>query len=198
MHNNDKNKKCTFFKFRYEYSFILYGFFFLKGKAKHLSKFGFLNQNIMGLLDKKIKINYFTGKITIEEIHKVIEEKLKGKYKIEFQKKGNLISKGMGAPNRDSVFISKNAYHRVFISVEFVSQATSQTEDETYYYTDSSTLKWWLRILNKEVGLIGQLIIRKLYGSADLFYNDINDAVKSKFDLKSREFNAGVSALWKK
>lgn len=150
----------------------------------------------MGLLDNKITFNYIPGNVTIEQIHEVINNKLKDKYKVELLRKGNGALQFINGKTQDRVFVTKNAYHRTFVSVNFAPGAESNGEDETIISFDDSTLKWWLRILHKQTGFIGQIIISSVYGKNKDFYDDLDNAIKEKFDLKQREQNFGVSALW--
>ncbi|NRS87523.1 hypothetical protein HNQ02_000430 [Flavobacterium sp. 7E] len=153
----------------------------------------------MGLLDNKLTINYIPGNVTIEQINEAIQSKLKDKYKVELLKKGSVAAQAFGGKSTDGVFIVKNAYHRTFITLSFISKEESQQpEDQTMVSFDNDGLKWWLKILSKEVGFIGGFILKTMYGKSNDYYEDIENALKDKFELKQREENFGVSKLWKK
>lgn len=153
----------------------------------------------MGLLDNKMTINYIPGNVTIEQINEAINSKLKDKYKVELLKKGSVAAQAFGGKASDGVFIVKNAYHRTFITLSFSPKSESQQpEDETILSFDNDGLKWWLKFLRNQTGLIGSFIIDAMYGKSKEFYTDVEDAIKDKFNLTQREENVGISKLWKK
>lgn len=153
----------------------------------------------MGLFDNNMTTNYVDGIVDLEKFHEVLNEKLGNKYEIKFIKKGNQATQMIGAgKNYDQVFIAKNAYHRTFVSINHLTKQLGVENDETHIAFDRETLKWWLSILHGSLGFVGAGIIRLMYGSSVPFDKDIMDALQSKFEIKSRTENYGLSQLWKK
>ena len=152
----------------------------------------------MGLLDKEIKTTYVEGIVALQDLHKAIEENLGSKYEVKFLKKGGLGHQMIGGQAFDQILVAKNAYHRTIISVSTMPQGPGQEKEETLINFNQATLKWWLQAINRNVGFIGGGIIRLMYGSNVSFDTDIVSALKSKYELKERKLNVGLSALWKK
>ena len=140
----------------------------------------------MGLLDNNITFSYLEGKVPLEDLFEVIKQKLGDKYKVEFIKKGNVAS------------VAKNAYHRTFITVKYAPMTEDMSREDTYLGFDRTTMKWWLKGLYNEGGMIGRWIIQTIYGSNKDFDGDILEAINSKYPIQQKEQNVGLSALWKK
>lgn len=152
----------------------------------------------MGILDNKITTNYVDGIIDIEAVHKILEEKIGNKYKVKFVKKGNLAKQFLGAQNYDQIHIIKNAYHRTYISLNHLNKQLGIEKDETHFQFNTEDCAAWMSFLNRNFGLVGAGIIRLIYGSGKPFNNDILEALKASYEVKSREENYGISKLWKK
>ncbi|GIZ15348.1 hypothetical protein [Capnocytophaga catalasegens] len=151
----------------------------------------------MGLLDNNVTTTYIEGKVDLKELYEVLKEKLGDKYQVKYLEKGNVAQQMMGGESFDQIFIAKNAYHRTLIST-LVVPTLDLTKEETILTFNRETLKWWLNILHSQTGFIGATIIRTIYGSNIPFDQDILEALKSKFPLKERTQNMGISTLWKK
>jgi len=72
------------------------------------------------------------------------------------------------------------------------------SREDTYLGFDRTTMKWWLKGLYNEGGMIGRWIIQTIYGSNKDFDGDILEAINSKYPIQQKEQNVGLSALWKK
>ena len=135
----------------------------------------------MGLLDKNITITFLEGKVPLQDLFEVIKEKLGDKYKVEFIKKGNAAAQFLGtSASEDRIFVAKNAYHRTFITVKHAPMTEDMSREDTYLGFDRSTMKWWLKGLYNEGGMIGRWIIQTIYGSNLDFDGDILEAINSK------------------
>lgn len=152
----------------------------------------------MGLFDNVLKTTYVDGIVDIKSIHELLDEKLGKKYKVKFVPKSNSVMQMIGGDKQDQVFIIKNAYHRTYISLTHLNKQLGIENDETLFGFNRDDLNWWLAFLHNNTGIIGALIIRLLYGSSEPFDKEILEALKSKFDVKTREDNYGLSKLWKK
>ena len=114
----------------------------------------------MGLLDNNITFSYLEGKVPLEDLFEVIKQKLGDKYKVEFIKKGNVASQVLGTSSSvDRIFVTKNAYHRTFITVKYAPMTEDMSREDTYLGFDRTTMKWWLKGLYNEGGMIGRWII---------------------------------------
>ncbi len=152
----------------------------------------------MGLLDSKHEMTYMNGLVDLQDLHKLIDEKLGGKYMVKFLKKGNAGQQMLGGEKFDQILIAKNAYHRTLISVDQLPKQVGQEKDETYIHFNRATLKGWLQFLYDNTGFIGGGIINMCYGNNKEFDDDILKALQTKYEIKKREMNTGISALWKK
>ena len=153
----------------------------------------------MGRLDKNITITFLEGKVPLQDLFEVIKEKLGDKYKVEFIKKGNAAAQFLGtSASEDRIFVAKNAYHRTFITVKHAPMTEDMSREDTYLGFDRSTMKWWLKGLYNEGGMIGRWIIQTIYGSNLDFDGDILEAINSKYPVQQKDQNVGISALWKR
>jgi len=134
------------------------------------------------------------GIISAEDVFKTFEQKLGDKYKVTFEKKsGNAVTRAISGKSEDKVLIAKNAYHRTFV---FVNHDT--VNNETYFGFDEATVKGWLKLVGRQSGLIGHIIINLSYGKGTQFYQDVVNVIKETYKPEERTINVGLSALWKK
>lgn len=153
----------------------------------------------MGLLDNNITLTFLEGKVPLQDLFEVIKEKLGDKYKVEFIKKGNAASQFLGtSASDDRIFVAKNAYHRTLITVKYAPMTEDMSREDTYLGFDRTTMKWWLKGLYNEGGMIGRWIIQTIYGSNKDFDGDILEAINSKYPIQQKDQNVGISALWKR
>ena len=118
---------------------------------------------------------------------------------MEFIKKGNAAAQFLGtSASEDRIFVAKNAYHRTFITVKHAPMTEDMSREDTYLGFDRSTMKWWLKGLYNEGGMIGRWIIQTIYGSNKDFDGDILEAINSKYPIQQKDQNVGISALWKR
>ncbi|WP_299117061.1 hypothetical protein [uncultured Winogradskyella sp.] len=135
----------------------------------------------------------------IEDIEKVLTDKLGDTYKYKTNKKAtSLVGKMAGGSKRDSVTVIKNAYHRTVVSVETFNDHTSESGKRTNIYFSEDTLAGWLAFLNKEAGFLGRIIIRLIYGNGGGFYQEVEQVVKTNINGKDETVEVGLSTLFKK
>lgn len=147
----------------------------------------------------KVTIFNATENPTIEDIEKVIKSKLGDKYKYKLFKKSNsLAGKLINGSSMDSVTVIKNAYHRYVVSVETIKDPMSESGKHTSIYFSEETLAGWLGFLYNEVGFIGRIIIRAIYGTSDEIYAEVENVVKTNIKGEDKTVEAGLGSLFKK
>ena len=135
---------------------------------------------------------------TIEDVEKVLKEKLGDKYEFKLKKASGIASQMVGGAAHDQVTVIKNAYHRTVVSVQIADDTDVSGKKATFIYFSEAELAGWLRILHKEVGFIGAFIIRLIYGSSDDIYDAVKDTIKDNLNIVVEVHKAGLSALFKK
>ncbi len=153
----------------------------------------------MGLLDKKYTQYVSYKKVNVEEVSNLLEKKVGDKYKVTFKQKGNIAKQAFSGQKEDNVFVEKNGYHRMRIALSHVpANQTEAGKEEFHFRIVRAELNGILRFLDRETGIIGSFIIGMIYGDAEEFYSEVYNTLKEAYEFEEREFNVGVSALFKK
>ncbi|MHA7058805.1 hypothetical protein ACWGOQ_0016390 [Aquimarina sp. M1] len=136
---------------------------------------------------------------SIEDVEKLIQDKLKDKYTYKSSRKASTIAgQMMNGQAEDAITVIKNPYHRFVVVVEKVKDPTSENGQYTSIRFSSAELAGWLRFLYKEVGLIGQFIIRLIYGGDDPIYEEVKNIVKDNFAIEEQTIDVGIGSLLKR
>ncbi|PID93486.1 MAG: hypothetical protein CSA95_07380 [Bacteroidetes bacterium] len=153
----------------------------------------------MGVLDRKITQYVSYKKTDVEGVSDFLKKKVGEKYKVVFKQKGNVAKQMLSGEKEDNVFVEKNAYHRIRIELTHVpANQTEAGKEEWLFHILRAELSGFLRVLDRETGMIGSFIIRLIYGNAEEFYSDVFEALHEEYALEERELNVGVSALFNK
>ncbi|WP_141402412.1 hypothetical protein [Sediminicola luteus] len=136
---------------------------------------------------------------TIDDIEKVIKDKLGDKYTYKSSRKASSMAGKLlkGSPE-DSITVIKNAYHRYVVLLRADKDPTSASGMYTTIHFSSATLAGWLGFLHREVGFIGRIIIRAIYGNDDPIYNEVKTIVTDNFKIEEETFDTGIGSLFKK
>ena len=134
---------------------------------------------------------YTTEMIDLATIESVLKEKLADKYEYKASKAGNMVSKMVTGTVKDTLCVSKNAYHRTVVSLE-------ETKENTNIYFTEDELAGWLSFLYSNCGFIGMGIIKLIYGNGDGFYDEVQNTIKENFDVKEGKVDIGLGQLFKK
>ncbi|WP_103867537.1 hypothetical protein [Aquimarina sp. I32.4] len=135
---------------------------------------------------------------SIEDVEKLIKEKLGDKYTYKSSRKANNIAgKIMNSHAEDAITIIKNAYHRFVVVVDTTKDPTSENGQYTCFRFSSEELAGWLRFLRNEVGFIGSFIIRLIYGGDDPIYEEVKNIVKDNFKIEEQTIDVGLRSLLK-
>lgn len=138
--------------------------------------------------------SYKTAEVnTIEDIERVVTNHFEDKYTYKLTKKASTAGQLIGKSQVDSFTVIKNAYHRSVVVVDFNSK-----DNSTSIRFEDYTLAGWLGFLNNQVGFIGSLIIRLIYGSGGDFYSDVENSIKTNIDGEDITLDVGLGALFKK
>ncbi len=122
-----------------------------------------------------MKIEVFKGaeNLKIEDVEKVLKQKLGEKYELKLKKATGIGGQMIGGAANDQITVIKNAYHRTVVSLMVADDTDMNGKKATFIYFSEAELATWLRILRKEAGLIGAGIIRLIYGGSDEIYEDV-------------------------
>ncbi len=147
----------------------------------------------------KTTLFYAFDNPTIEEIEDIIKSKLGDKYTYKSsRKKNSLAGKLINGSTKDSITVIKNAYHRYVVSVETNKDPSSETGKTTVVYFNNQELAGWLKLLYKEAGFIGQIIIGLIYGKSNEIYDDVIKTVKTNLRGEDKTYEVGLGAFFKK
>lgn len=147
----------------------------------------------------KVTIFNATENPTIDDVEKVIKSKLGEKYKYKsFRKSNSLAGKLINGSSMDSITVIKNAYHRYVVSVNTIDDPSLDSGKRTSIYFSEETLAGWLGFLYKEVGFIGRIIIRAIYGASDEIYAEVENVVKTNIKGQDETTEVGLGSLFKK
>jgi hypothetical protein len=136
---------------------------------------------------------------SIEEVEKLIKEKLGDKYTYKSSRKASsMAGKIMNSHAEDAITVIKNAYHRFVVVVDTTKDPTSKNGQYTSFRFSSAELAGWLRFLHNEVGIIGRFIIRLIYGGDDPIYEKVKNIVKDNFKIEEQTIDVGLRSLFKK
>lgn len=136
---------------------------------------------------------------TLEEVEKLLKEKLGDKYELKLTRKSsNIASALLNRSNTDGVTVIKNAYHRTKVNVTTIDDATSNTGKHTSIYYSEAELAGWLSFLHKQSGLLLRLVIRLIYRNSDGFYEEVDTVIKSNFKGEEETKEVGIGSLFKK
>lgn len=136
---------------------------------------------------------------TIEDLEKVLTDKLGDKYQFKSSRKAkSLAGKLVKGSGEDSITVIKNAYHRTVVSISTVDDPSLDTGKRTSIYFSEVTLSGWLSLLHKEAGFIGRFIIRLIYGGSSEIYKDVENTVKENIKGEDETFDAGLGSFLKK
>ncbi|SDH49051.1 hypothetical protein [Winogradskyella thalassocola] len=131
---------------------------------------------------------------SIEEIEKLLIEKLGDKYQYKSTRKAtSLAGKLVKSNSVDGITVIKNAYHRTVVSTETIDDASLDSGKRTSIYFSEATLAGWLSLLHNEAGFIGRIIIRAIYGSSDEIYTEVETTIKTniKGEDETNEYGLG-------
>lgn len=149
----------------------------------------------MGIFDTTI---YYTTKdVDIQSLGNHIKETFGEKYKVKLNEKHSGVKKLVTGNSLDSVLLTKNAYHRLSIGVSDSENAPTESGKREFYinFTQAPS-KRWMSFLRKETGMIGGIVLKLIFGSADSFHSEIINEIEKKYDLNSRK--VGLSTAFKK
>ncbi|NHN25304.1 hypothetical protein FIA58_006400 [Flavobacterium jejuense] len=136
---------------------------------------------------------------TLEEVEKLLKEKLGNKYELKLSRKStHLAGKLITGSTTDAITVIKNAYHRTKVNVTTIDDASSNTGKHTSIYFSEATLAGWLLLLHNQAGLLGRLIIRLIYGNSDAFYEEIDSIIKTNIKGEEETKEVGLGTLFKK
>ncbi|EZH73913.1 hypothetical protein ATO12_13600 [Aquimarina atlantica] len=136
---------------------------------------------------------------TIDDIEKVIKDKLGDKYTYKSSRKASsMAGKLLKGSAEDSITVIKNAYHRFVVVLRAEKDPTSLSGLYTSIHFSSATLAGWLGFLHNEVGFIGRIIIRTIYGKDDPIYDEVKTIVKDSFRIEEETIDTGLGSLFKK
>ncbi|MCL5245169.1 hypothetical protein M4I21_05070 [Cellulophaga sp. 20_2_10] len=146
----------------------------------------------------KIEIYKAVDHPTIEDVEKLLIEKLGDKYEYKLKKEAGLAGKMMGGAGSDQITVIKNAYHRTVVGIERTSSSSAAVPKFTTINFSEATLAGWLGFLHNQVGFIGRIIIRLIYGSDSEVYDDVRNTIKDNMNIEVEVHEAGLGALFKK
>lgn len=153
----------------------------------------------MGLLTTEVKNWVSLQKFTLKDVESFLKEKFGDKYEIKFAPKTAGMAKHLTGKTEDKLEIIKDAYHRRSLYLINVSANESESgKEEIFLGFAEMELKWWLRFLHRETGMIGQFIIGLIYGKAEDFYKGVEDAIEEKYEMKMRTTKIDPLGAFKK
>ncbi len=143
---------------------------------------------------------YYTDQLTtVEQVEEVVKKGLKDKYEYKVNKKSeSLAGKIIKGATVDNIVVIKNAYHRNVISINTMKDPRVTSGEVTTIVFSEATVAGWLAFLNKQVGIVGHLIIRLIYGKGDGFYEEVERVVKSNIKGREETVDVGLTAMFKK
>ncbi|SFW39987.1 hypothetical protein [Cellulophaga fucicola] len=146
----------------------------------------------------KIEVYKAVDHPTIEDVEKVLKEKLGDKYEYKLRKKAGIAGQMVGGVNYDNITVIKNAYHRTVVGLETTSSSSPSVPKFTTINFSEATLAGWLGFLNNQVGFIGSFIIRLIYGGDSEIYDEVRETIKNNMNIEVEVHEAGLGALFKK
>ncbi|WP_435314824.1 hypothetical protein [Cellulophaga fucicola] len=146
----------------------------------------------------KIEVYKAVDHPTIEDVEKVLKEKLGDKYEYKLRKKASIAGQMVGGVNYDNITVIKNAYHRTVVGLETTSSSSPSVPKFTTINFSEATLAGWLGFLNNQVGFIGRIIIRLIYGGDSEIYDEVRETIKNNMNIEVEVHEAGLGALFKK
>ncbi|RZS99830.1 hypothetical protein [Aquimarina brevivitae] len=145
----------------------------------------------------KIKIYKALENPTIEDVERVIKEKIGDKYTYKSTRKADSVAgKILNGNAQNTIIVIKNAYHRIVVAVETVKDPTDDNGQYTTLRFSTAELAGWLRFLHREGGLLGSFIIRLIYGSNDPIYDEVRNIVKDNFKIEEQTLDVGIGTLF--
>lgn len=149
----------------------------------------------MGIFDTTIY--YTTKELDIQSLGSHIKETFGEKYKVKLSEKHTGMKKLVTGNATDSVMLTKNAYHRLNIAVSDSQSAQTESGQKEFYINFvQAPSKSWMNFLRKETGVIGGVILKLIFGSADSFHSEVINEIEKKYSLQSRK--VGLSNVFKK
>ncbi|WP_349663291.1 hypothetical protein IZU89_11455 [Cellulophaga lytica] len=146
----------------------------------------------------KIELYKAVDHPTIEDVEKVLKEKLGDKYEYKLKKKASLAVAMVGGAAQDQITVIKNAYHRTVVGLQTTSSSSPSVPKYTTINFSEATLAGWLGFLNNQVGFIGRIVIRLIYGSDSEIYDEVRNTIKDNMNIEIEVHEAGLGALFKK
>lgn len=141
----------------------------------------------------EITTYYAKKDIKLEQVEQLLKEKLGDKYTYKVKKKaGSYAGKFLNSTSHDKVTVIKNAFHRYDVLADTSRDPRSTDENATVTIIDvleSHEIAGWLKMLHKEGGFIGRMIIRQIYGSGNEYYREIKDVVFNNIEVTKETSN---------
>ena len=147
-----------------------------------------------------MKVESYKGpeNLKIEDVEKVLKEKLGEKYELKFKKGSGIGGQMLGRAAYDEITVIKNAYHRTVVSLEVPKDTDMSGKKCTIIHFSEAELAPWLRILGREVGFIGLFIIGLMYGRKDEIYDEVKNTIKNNLNVEVETLDVGLKSLFKK
>lgn len=146
----------------------------------------------------KIEVFKAAENLKIEDVEKVLKQKLGEKYELKLKKASGIGGQMIGGVANDQVTVIKNAYHRTVVSLMVGDDTDMSGKKATFIYFSEAELATWLRMLRKEGGLIGWGIIRLIYGGSDEIYDAVKNTIKENIDVIVETHEHGLRTMFKK
>lgn len=149
----------------------------------------------MGIFETTVYHTY--NQVDIHSLGAHFKDVFGEKYKVKVNEKHTGVKKIVTGKSMDVVLLTKNAYHRLNVSIaDSGDQLTESGKKEFYINFIQAPSKGWMNFLRKEAGFVGGLILGLIFGKADEFHSEVIEAVDKKYDLHERK--VGLGTVFKK
>lgn len=137
-------------------------------------------------------IYYSNTPLDINTLGDFITKTFGEKYKVKLNEKKTGVKRLVSGNSMNSVLLTKNAYHRLTITVSDSGDTPSESGSKEFYLNFvEAPSKSWMNFLRKETGIIGGIILKLIFGSADKFHSEVIEAIEKEYNVQSRKVGLG-------